>query len=115
MMSAKRKPLIWRMPSKLVDQNSEAPIKYAIVDHVHKEVLSANHLVIGSAFNSKDEDFIPNDNLVVVATQKDKILGEVKRNGVIKESSLVLPETIWSGPKHPYFNPSVTKASQSHV
>ena len=80
-------------------------IRYAVVNTVHDEVLTANHQVIGEAFNSMMEDYNTPKNLVVVATQNDRILGEVRRNGSLKKNGLKLPATIWDGAKHPFYDP----------
>lgn len=97
----------WRMPKKGFDPNVE--IRWAVVDHVHGEVFTQNHKVIGEAFNSIDEDYVNTKNLIVVATQNDRIIGEVRRNGVLKDNGRKLPETIWSGPRHVYFDPALAK------
>jgi hypothetical protein len=78
-----------RHPTKL-----QTETRYAVVDKVHLEVLSANHRAIGEAFNSFD-DWTNNHNLIVVATKKDKILGEVDRRGNLTNSKIALPN-IWA-------------------
>ena len=80
-------------------------IRYAIIDIVHGEVLSANHKVIGEAFNSRDEDYTPITNLRVVATLEDVILGEVNRKGVIKSNGVPNLKTIWDGSMNIFFVP----------
>jgi hypothetical protein len=83
-------------------------VRYAVVDIVHQEVLTQNHLSIGEAFNSKDEDYNSAKNLVVVLTRNDVIIGEVKRNRQLKNNKIKLPKTIWDAPINLFFNPKLT-------
>jgi len=87
--------------------------RFAVVNAIHQEVLSANHQAIGEAFNSAAEDYIPNFGIVVVATQQDKILGEVRRSGELKECRWPLPATIWDGAKHPFYDPNHNKENHA--
>jgi hypothetical protein len=100
----------WRK-RKPKTENLGPNIRYAIVDVKFQEVLTANHLVIGEAFNTRDESFTPNNNLIVVAHLGDQIIGEVRRNGILKNNKILLPKTIWSGPLHVYFDPAIVKTS----
>ena len=68
--------------------------RYAVIDKAHNEVLTANHRVIGEAFNTMNEDFVGGD-LIVVATKNDNILGQVDRRGRLTGFKPKL-ETIWS-------------------
>lgn len=81
-------------------------IRYAVVDVQHGEVFTANHRMIGEAFNSRDEDYIPTTGIIVVATLNDIILGEVNREGIIKNNKIQKLKTIWDGPKNIWFVPS---------
>lgn len=80
-------------------------VRYAVVDVVHGEVFTANHRVIGEAFNSRDEDYIPTTGIIVVATLNDVILGEVNRKGILKNNGIPNLKTIWDGPKNIWFVP----------
>lgn len=80
-------------------------VRYAVVDVRFGEVFTANHKVIGEAFNSRDEDYIPTTGIIVVATLNDVILGEVNRQGVLKNNGIPNLKTIWDGPKNIWFVP----------
>jgi hypothetical protein len=85
---------------------NDPTIRFAVVNTIHQEILSANHRSIGEAYNSRDEDWIPVKGLVVCATMNDNILGEVSRTGFIKNNNIKLPDTIWSGPMNIHFTPT---------
>lgn len=97
------------MPSKK-ELIKKTEIRWAIVDHVHQEVYTQNHRDIGEAFNSISEDYVNNKNLIVVATRDDQILGEVNRRGGFINIHRKLPETIWSGSPHVYFDPKIANS-----
>lgn len=80
-------------------------IRYAVIDVVHGEVFTANHKVIGEAFNSRDEDYVPTTGIIVVATLNDVILGEVNRRGELKSDGVPNLKTIWDGPRNIWFVP----------
>jgi hypothetical protein len=97
-----------RKPATRIVGNGE--IRYAVVNYVHQEVMTANHRTIGEAYNSMLEDYNSPRNMAVVATRNDKILGEAARNGTIKyQPKHKFPDTIWGGGKHPYFDPAIAK------
>lgn len=96
-----------RRPKRSHAISLETNIRYAVVHLFHQEVYSANHRVIGEAFNSRDEDYIPTTNIVVVATEDDHILGVINRDGsYTRKQPTTLPRTIWSGAPHPFFDPN---------
>lgn len=68
--------------------------RYAVMDKKFKEVMTANHRVIGEAFNTID-DYLNNKNLIVVATKNDLILGQVNTKGKIINRDIGLPD-IWA-------------------
>lgn len=94
-----------RQPRRPKVETPPAEIRYAVVDVVHGEVFTANHKIIGEAFNSRDEDYIPTTGIIVVATSNDVILGEVNRKGIIRSGGIPNLKTIWDGPKNIWFVP----------
>ena len=76
--------------------NEQRKIRYAVYDVKHHEILAANYLYPGAAANHAD-DYIFGENLVVVKTINDKIVGQCSRKGAVLEVQRYefLP-SIWS-------------------
>jgi hypothetical protein len=85
------------------------PMRFAVVNAVHQEILSANHRNIGEAFNSMNEDYVGATALVVVGhLENGNIVGAVDHRGNLRKTSKTIPASIWDGPKHPFYEPQTS-------
>jgi hypothetical protein len=85
------------------------PMRFAVVNATHQEILSANHRNIGEAFNSMNEDYVGNVALLVVGHRSaGEIIGAVDHRGNLRKTSKTYPATIWDGAKHPFYEPQTT-------
>lgn len=101
-------------PTPVVEKEVQQEIRFAVINGIHVEVLSAHHRVIGEAFNSMNEGYVSTNGrdissmlLVAAHTVEGKILGAVNHRGELRKTSKTLPDTIWGGERHPYFDPGM--------
>jgi hypothetical protein len=71
-------------------------IRYAVIFERDMEVLEANHVTPGAAWNVKLFDYTNSDQITIVKTKNDVILGEVNRKGQLLNTQKDFPQTIWN-------------------
>ena len=85
------------------------PMRFAVVNAIHQEVLTANHRVIGEAFNSMAESYVGAEALLVVGHNAEgEIIGAVDHRGNLRKTSKTFPTSIWGGAKHPFYEPQTS-------
>lgn len=80
--------------------DAKRKVRYAVYDTVNHEILAANYLVPGQAYNHATMDYWKPVGIVTVLTINDEIIGECNRRGsLLKIQKHTFNKTIWCDAK----------------